>query len=279
MRDSTAAPKRQVPNAQLEQVIDKENQLRVIRNRVADEHQPRKKNYARGRVGVLTNILKHRHGGPCDTDDAGVWFGIALPFLVEASTIASRDPHKDALGWAKRHVPIYVADAGMPEIIRQIDAAIAERGKVAQTSTGAWVDWLPGMDAIVSAIRLTWEEVTALKLRGYGQINPPDASTRREHNRKRMRATRLARGVTPQSSRTKTKDDATDAECIGRDARTLRRWQKDGRMPEMLQRGINDGSIDVQKPCVSYLLGKYEMHRFRTQELAGNDNGQVSLTA
>ncbi len=260
-------------------MADKENQLRVIRNRHAGHSKTDGCIFAYALAKRLTKLLQHRHGVQCDTDDAVVWFEFVLPFLVEASVIAGRDPHKAVVRWAEKHAPAYLSAIGIPNAAIQVDAALARREMAPLSASGMYVDWLPKMGAIVDAFRPTWNEVTGLKLLGFGSIDPPSEGERRELDRLRKQAQRRAKGAQPQSDRTKVKDLRRDAECIGISLRTLQGWLSAGNAVEMIRRRLERHPTNCTKLSAPYLLGKYGMDTFVQIPLAGNDDSPVRQTA
>ncbi len=269
MEYTSELPHNQVHLRRNDSFIDVENRLRVARYKRYSSRIPRQ------RVGSLTKILKFRHDGSCRTDDAAVWFDVVVPFVIEVAVIEGRDPLPAVLAWASRFLPGFYAETGHVEIERRMNALVREREAARRIKAHT----LPSLRELADLIRLTFEEVTAIGLKGWTSINPPDADTKRARNRDRMQRVRREQGVRSQASRTKTKDDDALAACIGVSRRTILRWRKAGTVADMIRKGIDTGTIDVTKLCALSLLGEYMAHTFATRAPAANDDTHLARSA
>lgn len=245
-----------------------------------DEEDNFASRFSLGRRKHITDLLKHRHDGPCPTDDAEVWLEIVLPFVVEAAEIRGRSCYLDALNWAYIHVPLLVEQMGPEhvldltrEVVVQRDEAVAMRAGEASS----YLKWLPAMAQIRDALRPTYQEVTTLSFKGWSSIDPPSAEERKKANRLRMQSTRRAKGAKPQSERTKTKDAKHLAECLGVSLATIKRRKNEGTLVELIQQKIESGQLVERNPCIPYLM-KEEAHTFSSR-LAANDDTRATRSA
>ncbi len=268
MTISTAAPSRQEA---VEAAIDKENHLRVIRNRRIKKHR----SFPRQRIGALTKLLLHRYDGACQTDDGETWFDLVAPFLIRASHIEGRDPFPAVLAWSERFIPAFVEEIGT-DGIKDKAQAILDRRNAARASGD---EWLPMMPEIVAALRITIEEVRSVGLRGFGSINPPTAKDRKMQKQEYARRVRLSRGMKPRASCTRGKDDEALAVRLGVVARTIRRWRLDG----ILQEKVEAMEAVLPGPAMSKMCGRHVSpedggHTFWTSETSPEATETIELS-
>lgn len=270
MKDGHAAPAAQDA---VEAAIDLENSFLRPRGRGPGIklHKP----FPRQRIGCLTKILKHRHGGVCDTDDAETYFDLVAPFLVCAAAIEKGDPVAYVAGWCKTNIPAFAQGIGLAGIEARVNAMV----RLMEHARRTGAKWTPDMPAIVSALQLTQEENRAIGLRGFGSINRPTAEDVKARKKEHARKVRLDKGMVPQSQRHRTRNDIALAECIGRSLRTIKRWRASGRLDEEVRLMIQSGSLDGTKVCLSSLQGEHGGHRFVPPVPATNDNVRMKRTA
>ncbi|KQO94026.1 hypothetical protein ASF33_14740 [Methylobacterium sp. Leaf92] len=272
MRSNTPSPERQEA---VEAAIDTENRLRVFRKEYHGHKVKQYQSFPRQRIGALTRLLQHRHRGSCGTDDGEVWFEIVAPFLVQAARIEHRDPLAEVLAWSHRFIPAFTEEIGTEGIASRV-SGIFERRDAARSTRS---DWLPKMPEIVATLRITLKEVRACKLKGYGSINPPTAEDRKLQKKERARQDRIAKGMVPQASRTKTKCDDAVAEAIGlKSRRTIQNWRRAKVLDAKLAPLIDSGVVDFTKLCPPS-FGIDGAHTFAKAEPATNDNDRLERSA
>ncbi len=63
-------------------------------------------NQNRQRLSEITNLIQHRHGGPCTTDDGEAYLRAALPALIEeAGGVAASECGTRIAAWASVSLP------------------------------------------------------------------------------------------------------------------------------------------------------------------------------
>ncbi|MGN8095416.1 hypothetical protein [Methylobacterium sp. 22177] len=274
MEHTSGPPGDQVDRPQNDSFIDVENRLRVKRYEVEDQRRS-SRNFPRQRVGALSKIVRHRHEGPCETDDGETYFDLVAPFLVQASAIEGGDPVAYVMGWAQQFVPALVREIGPAGIEARVSAMVRQHEEARRSGAR----WAPGMKAIVSALRLTLEEVRAVGLRGFGSVNPPSADDVKARKRNRATEVRRERGMTAQSDRTRTKCDDAIAAAIGlKSRRMIQKWRKDQILDAKLAPFIEAGILDYAKLCPPS-SGEHGRHTFANCEPAMNDNAQLARSA
>lgn len=145
----------------------------------------------------ISKLLRARHGGPCDTDDAVVWLKAAIPFIAEITGGIDAPKFAGRLdGWCFEFLP-KVRDA-------EIEDATEEARERAQQGRLFW-----SAGALGDLLRLTTterEEYRFRMMRPGGMSDADFKAYQRLRKTEHKKAARLRDGMAPQEaslSRTK----------------------------------------------------------------------------
>lgn len=192
-------------------------EARVVAQNAAIEHErqagrgakrPTPWTLDRGRVAEIQKLIRHRHGGPCDSDDGALYLKAALPHLIRLH--AGPALLGKVLGWAKTWLPGLPAES----VACEVDVDEATDAKLLKA------------DNLAGLLGVTREERDALRFRTIGAVD----FTRRQRLADRKRkdaayqaAKRLQAGATPRSQ-----SNVAKAKALGISLSTYKRRLKQG---------------------------------------------------
>jgi hypothetical protein len=162
----------------------------------------------RGRASEIQKLIRHRHGGPCDTDDGALYLKAALPHLIRLH--AGPALLGKVLGWAKTWLPGLPAES----VVCEVDVDEVTNAKLLKA------------DTVARLLGVTREERETLRFRTIGAVD----FTRRQRLADRKRkdaayqaAKRLQAGATPRSQ-----SNIAKAKALGISLSTYKRRLKQG---------------------------------------------------
>lgn len=221
-------------------------EARVVAQNAALEHE-RQSNRGRkprrpwtldlGRVAEIQKLIRLRHGGPCDTDDGGIYLQAALPHLLRL--YAGPELLGRVLGCAQTWLPCVPAD----QIAEGLDADDA--GAAALLTA----------DALATVLGVERQERADLGLRTIGATD----FTRRQRLARRRRndaayqaAKRKAAGATPRAE-----SNVAKAKALGVSLSTYKR---------RLAKGLEPAPIRTGEPISSAIVrSTYNPLRYRVR--------------
>ncbi|KTS42294.1 hypothetical protein NS230_28120 [Methylobacterium indicum] len=136
------------------------------------------------RVRDIENLIRGRHGGPCDTDDGEVYWLCALPHLL--ILFPSQPVRADPLRWAERWVPRMLPATGR----KKVEAVIGSHLRRPRFRSNA---------VLGCEMRATAAECAAYQLHGIAPCDVPPEIGRaraRQADAERKQAARRAAGST-----------------------------------------------------------------------------------
>jgi hypothetical protein len=145
----------------------------------------KKARFANLRLSSIEKLIKGRHGGPCDTDDAEIYLEAALPYLVDQANYYGRPV--SSLAWAQQWTPALVEDRGHSWF------------NEAETEAAMHPKYLSS-DQLAKLLQVTSDEVRRYGLNTLGSVDRPKKQRKQDRkakDREYQRQKRLDAGATP----------------------------------------------------------------------------------
>lgn len=142
-------------------------------------------NINRQRIAEIGKIIRSRHDGPCDTDDAELYLQVALPHFLKLHSIAA-DLRVAVDAWTATLLP----GLARHRVVEMVDESEAREWRFATH------------DQVARLLNVVLTERSNLGLRTIGAIDRTKAQRakdRKAQNAKHQRAKRTLNGATPRS--------------------------------------------------------------------------------
>ena len=200
---------------------------------------------AASRLQQIGKLIGVRYGGPCNDNDAAVYYEAALPCLVEIAAERGRLDRLDTTGWLRWCAPSLVPNAGHdPDRLRRIDPAALRRVRAAErlavngwrrhlASDRAAYPYVRGSRGLGRFLRVRAAEIRAGNIRFLSPIDRTAeqlADERRDRDAAYRRMKRDREGVQARTSSAQALQLWT---VLGIGRRTFYKLRKGGALPDL----------------------------------------------